>query len=118
MKVIKNIDWDIDRDFPDTNDMKDETYFADDCWSVKFDWNGYDVTAIVDLELTLATTSETGARGLYNYDDSEVLYNVEVVGTHLELKELYYKDGEDFIVDAKEFHEIQTQLLTELNILV
>lgn len=118
MRKIENINWDIERDFPNIDEKKNEPYYADDCWEVYFEWNGYKLIAKVDFRLELETETESGGSGVYSGEDGEEITTVSVTETSLELKELYDVDGDTFKIDAKEFSEIQSQLLTELNILV
>ena len=118
MRKIENINWNIEREFPNIDEMKNEPYCADDCWEVAFDWNGYKLIAKVDFWLDLETTPESGGSGGYDGEDVEEITTVNVTEASLELKELYDLEGDLHKVDSKEFHEIQAQLLTELNILV
>ncbi len=62
----------------------------------------------------MSTISEGGGRD--EYGNEETLISVIATAFNLILNEMTYKDGEDFKVTPKEFQNIQTELLIDLQI--
>ena len=109
MREIKNINWNVEKQFPNIQfDYKNEDSFSDDCWAVAFDWNGYRLTAHLDIRLDLST-----------YEEDEVgFYEVCVESFNLELLELYDSECSEWSCDIREFQDIQAKLLDELKVMV
>ena len=107
MREITNINWNEEKQFPNIQfNYKNEDSFSDDCWAVSFDWNGYRLTAHLDIRLDLSTYEEDG------------YYEVRVDSFNLQLIELYDSECSEWSCDVMEWQDIQAKLLDELKVMV
>ncbi len=108
--MITNINWNIDKEFPNLNDYKNEDRLKEDAWAVIFEYADKEITAFVDFDLTLETIVDEGDR------DTPDEWEVNVTSVELTLKELYDADGDEFKLTARQFTDIENELLTQLEV--
>jgi len=107
MRKPTNIRWEADDELPKVDGC--EGLVNSDFYYMLFDYNGYEVTAVVSF--TLRCNSE-----IDNYNLGAFDYSTDTLVELFELKEMYINDGEEFKVDLKEFKNIENELGIDLQI--
>ena len=103
MREITNVNWNAERELLTVEDCTDE-YIEETSHYVSFNYNGYNLIAVVDFTLDLSE---------YHEEDTNV-HEISVDDTHVEVKELYEVDGDTFTLPSKEIINIEYKLQSDL----
>lgn len=104
-RQITNIRWEAEHELPKV----DGSYgvINEDLFYMLFNYNGYEVTAVVSFTLRCKDDDDNYNEGAWNYgtDTTVDLFSI---------KEMYINDGEEYKLPLKEFRELEDYLGNDL----